>query len=156
MDREYFLDARLAKSQPASATPPSRARRISYAAPLAADDERLCAVERVVARVTETFGPDASFADVGCGTGRYLERLNAVHPADLRLTGIDPSSQLLRHVPCSAVSLTGNLLRLPAGDNSFAGACCVEALEQTLVPERAVAELCRALRPAGRSRRRDR
>lgn len=146
---KYFLDASLGQVATCFSDTTVTRERISYAAPLAADDERLRAIERVVARVTDDFGPDASFADVGCGTGRYLERLNAAHPK-LRLTGIDPSSQLLRHVPCSAVSLTGNLLRLPAADESFAGACCVEALEHALVPERAVAELCRIVRPGGR------
>lgn len=146
---KYFLDAALGQVATCFSDTTVTRERTSYAAPLAGDDERLRAVERVVEQVASSFGPDASFADVGCGTGRYLERLAAGRP-ELRLTGIDPSPQLLRHVPFNARSLTGNLLRLPAGDGTFDGASCVEALEHALVPERAVAELCRIVRPGGR------
>ncbi|MCE9605805.1 MAG: class I SAM-dependent methyltransferase [Planctomycetia bacterium] len=146
---KYFLDA--AAGQVADRFNDATLTRDpkSFAAPLMADDERLRAVDRVIGKIAYTFGSDASFVDVGCGTGRYLERLAARHPA-LRLTGIDPAPRLLEKLPPRATSVAGNLLHLPAADESYEGACCVEALEHALVPERAVAELCRIVRPGGR------
>ena len=43
-----------------------------------------------------------------------------------------------------------NALRLPLGDARYDAAICIEALEHALTPERAVAELCRIVRPGGR------
>jgi ubiquinone/menaquinone biosynthesis C-methylase UbiE len=42
------------------------------------------------------------------------------------------------------------LLRLPAADGEFDGAFAVESLEHSLLPQHAVRELCRVVRPGGR------
>lgn len=146
---KYFLDTALGQVKASFDDATVVRDRTSFAAPLAADDERFRAVERAADEVAAEFGPEASFADVGCGTGRYLERLALAQP-QLKLTGIDPAAQLLRQLPTGTTALTGNLLRLPAAADEFGGASCVEALEHALVPERAVAELCRIVRPGGR------
>lgn len=146
---KYFLDAALGQVAISFNDAAVVRDHKSFAAPLAVDDERLRAVERTAAELVAEFGPEASFVDVGCGTGRYLERLAVAQP-QLKLTGIDPAPQLLRELPGCATSVTGNLLRLPVATDTYDGACCVEALEHALVPERAVAELCRIVRPGGR------
>jgi len=39
--------------------------------------------------------PEGTVLEIGCGTGRFLERMAAAHPA-LRLTGIDISEEMLK------------------------------------------------------------
>lgn len=115
------------------------------AEPLADDDGRLRAVVELVAQLPA----DSKLLDAGCGTGRYLARLAEQFPR-LKTTGVDPSPTLLKDVPPSSRTALGNLLRLPAADASYDAAICIEALEHSLLPERAVAELCRVVRPGGR------
>lgn len=90
----------------------------------------------------------AHVADVGCGRGRYLRRLQAALP-HLRLTGIDLSESDLRGLPQGVQRRTGHLLDLPAADGEFDAVLCVEAVEHALVPQTACDELCRVLRPGG-------
>lgn len=93
--------------------------------------------------------PGARVADVGCGKGRYLHRLAQCFP-HLKLTGIDAVPEVLAWLPAEAEARTGSLLRLPADDAAFDAALAVESLEHALLPCRAVAELCRVVRPGGR------
>ncbi|HWB09952.1 MAG TPA: methyltransferase domain-containing protein [Pirellulales bacterium] len=88
-------------------------------------------------------------ADLGCGSGRFLRELAPQFPA-VRLVGIDPSTALLDQVPVRVETRRGGLLRIPAGDGEFDGAFAVESLEHSLLPERAVSEMCRVVRPGGR------
>ena len=109
------------------------------------DDARLRAVVDLAAKLPD----EAELADVGCGSGRYLAYLAPCFP-QLKLTGVDPSPRLLQQVPASSAAVLGNALRLPLGDARYDAAICIEALEHALTPERAVAELCRIVRPGGR------
>jgi malonyl-CoA O-methyltransferase len=104
---------------------------------------------RSVVELAEQLPVDAEVLDAGCGTGRYLARLAGRFPG-LRTTGVDPSPTLLKGVPPTSRAVVGNLLRLPAADASYDAVFCIEALEHSLLPERAVAELCRIVRPGGR------
>ena len=57
---------------------------------------------------------------------------------------------MLAGLPPDATACRGSLLQIPLPDGSFDGAFAVESLEHALLPERAVAELCRIVRPGGR------
>lgn len=137
---KYALDAAVAQVAAAFHAPPG-----DLLDPPAGDDQRLRAVCDLAAQLPG----GAELVDVGCGSGRYLTQLSARFPK-LRLTGIDPSQQLLRHAAKSAEAVVGSVLRLPLNEARFDAAICLEALEHSLVPERAVAELCRIVRPGGR------
>lgn len=95
------------------------------------------------------FPEGARVADVGCGRGRFLRSLRAEFP-QVQLTGIDISSAMLACLPDDVAAREGSLLHIPAADGEFDGALAVESLEHALLPERAVAELCRVVRPGGR------
>lgn len=137
---KYVLDATLAQVQAAFVGDDP-----GLAEPLADDDGRL----RAVVELAEQLPPGAELLDAGCGTGRYLAQLAARRP-QLRTTGVDPSPTLLKDVPSTSRAVVGNLLRLPAADASYDAVICIEALEHALLPERAVGELCRVVRPGGR------
>ena len=104
---------------------------------------------RAVRKWRDTLPPHAHAADVGCGTGRYLRHLVRWFP-QARWTGVDISPAMLEWLPDGVTACPGNLLRIPAADGAFDGAFAVESLEHSLVPERAVAEICRVVRPGGR------
>jgi malonyl-CoA O-methyltransferase len=108
-------------------------------------DERFTAVRDCLA----SLGPTAKVADVGCGTGRFLRELIG-HLPNLRLVGIDPSPAALERLPPGVEPRRGGLLRIPAKDGEFDATVAVESLEHSLLPERAVSELCRVVRPGGR------
>ena len=104
---------------------------------------------QAVRRWFATLPPNARVADVGCGKGRFLRRLIGWFP-HARLTGIDVSAALLSDLPERVATVSGGLLRLPVTEATFDGAVAVESLEHALRPARAVAELCRIVRPGGR------
>lgn len=87
-------------------------------------------------------------ADLGCGAGRYLRQISRVLP-EVDLVGIDASSTALSSFPGNVAARQGDLRRLPAQNGEFDGAFCVEALEHSLTPRHAVAEICRSVRPGG-------
>jgi malonyl-CoA O-methyltransferase len=103
---------------------------------------------QIVLDWARSLGPGAAIADVGCGPGRYLRHLHRALP-EAHLVGFDLSRGNLQNLPPGVSGQIGSLLRLPAADGQFDGALCVEALEHSLLPQRAVAELCRIVRPGG-------
>jgi malonyl-CoA O-methyltransferase len=113
--------------------------------PPSADDARL----RVVADLVGSLPAETELVDVGCGGGRFLTALRDRFPR-ASLTGVDPSTALLRHVPKSCATVLGDARRLPLDSARYDVAITIEALEHALVPQRAVAELCRVVRPGGR------
>lgn len=98
---------------------------------------------------TSTLCSSPKIADVGCGPGRFLRELAGLF-ATARLVGIDPSGIFLEQLAPRIERRRGSLLRIPARDGEFDGAFAVESLEHSLLPERAVQEVCRIVRPGGR------
>lgn len=96
-----------------------------------------------------SLGPSPVVVDVGCGPGRFLRELGRRFPA-ARLVGIDPAPRYLDMLPETVEGRRGALPRLPARDGEFDAALAIESLEHSLLPERAIAELCRIVRPGGR------
>lgn len=112
---------------------------------IASDDGRLLAVHDWL----PSLGLAARVADVGCGPGRFVRELSNQF-AEATFVGIDPSPAMLAELPPGIERRQGSLLRIPAGDGEFDGVFAVESLEHSLLPERAVDELCRVVRPGGK------
>jgi len=104
---------------------------------------------QAVRRWCENLAPDARVADVGCGRGRFLRHLVDWFPG-ARFTGVDVAPAMLAQLPPGVTALEGSLLQVPLADAAVDGAFAVESLEHALLPQRAVAELCRIVRPGGR------
>lgn len=137
---KYYLDAALLRVQAAF-----EARWQQFPDRIDPEDGRVQAVRRWC----ETLAPAARVADVGCGRGRFLRHLVGWFP-EARFMGVDLSPAMLAQLPPDVAALEGSLLRVPLADASLDGAFAVESLEHALLPERAVAELCRVVRPGGR------
>ena len=97
------------------------------------------------------FAPVASnrLLDVGCGKGRYARVMLEKNP-HARLTGLDISEQMLRSVPPGIGRISAIMTDLPFADASFDGVYATESLEHAVDIERAIAEMCRTLRPGGK------
>lgn len=135
---QRFIDASLLEATTAFETAAELPTEIDVA------DGRLTAAHQWFT----SLGPSPIVADVGCGPGRFLRELGRRFPA-ARLVGIDPALRYLEMLPAQIESRRGALPRLPARDGEFDAALAIESLEHALLPERAVAELCRIVRPGG-------
>lgn len=93
--------------------------------------------------------PGLKVADIGCGSGRFLNRLHEEFDS-VKFFGIDDSTELLKELPRGVRHARGHLLNLPQEDAAYDAVFCVEALEHSLVPENAVGELCRVTAAGGR------
>jgi SAM-dependent methyltransferase len=90
--------------------------------------------------------------DVGCGTGGLLAYLREQRP-DLQAVGVEwAAAASTRAAAKSAVPITrGSVNALPFAAASFDAAIAADLLcHRTVDPGRALAELCRVLRPGGR------
>ena len=94
------------------------------------------------------------FLDVGCGTGSLAFSIAGHHPlADV--VGVDLSSEYVAYASArnpfgDRVRFeTGNAQRLPFADSSFDGAVSLLAFNFIPEPGKALAEICRVVRPGG-------
>jgi len=94
--------------------------------------------------------------DIGCGPGFYAKELLAEVGERGAIVGVDNSPQMLA-VAAHRVEGHANVTfheadatSLPVEDGSFDAALCVQVLEYVPDPDRALAEMHRAVRPGGR------
>ena len=87
--------------------------------------------------------------DVGCGKGRFARILAERNPG-ARICGMDLSPAMLRYVPGPVAPCAGSMTELPFPDGAFDAAYATESLEHAVEIERAVAEMCRVVKPGGR------
>ncbi|TVP55934.1 MAG: class I SAM-dependent methyltransferase [Nodularia sp. (in: Bacteria)] len=97
----------------------------------------------------------ANILDMGCGTGRLLDRL-ATEFSDLRGTGLDLSSNMLRvarqsnsHHP-RLIYLEGQAESLPFGEGQFDAVFSTISFLHYLEPQQVLTEVARVLSPGGR------
>ena len=101
--------------------------------------------------IREHLGPLAGrrVLDVGCGKGRFARVLLEEQP-EAEIWGLDISEEMLRHVPPGIHTRAGSMTELPFEDAFFDGAYATESLEHAVEIEKAVAEICRVVKPGGR------
>lgn len=87
--------------------------------------------------------------DVGCGKGRFARILREQEPR-AEIWGLDISDEMLRYVPEGIHTRAGSMTELPFEDGLFDGAYATESLEHAVEIEKAVAEICRVVKPGGR------
>ena len=87
--------------------------------------------------------------DVGCGKGRFARVFHEQEPA-AQLWGLDISEEMLRFVPEGIETRAGSMTELPFEEGWFDGAYATESLEHAVEIEKAVAEICRVVKPGGR------
>jgi ubiquinone/menaquinone biosynthesis C-methylase UbiE len=97
----------------------------------------------------------ANVLDLGCGTGRLLERLATKFP-ELRGTGLDLSPKMLqvarlsnRHHP-RLIFIEGKAEALPFGDGQFDAVFNSISFLHYLEPKQVLQEVARVLTPGGR------
>jgi ubiquinone/menaquinone biosynthesis C-methylase UbiE len=92
--------------------------------------------------------------DLGCGTGRLLERLAATFP-DLYGIGIDASPEMLRqarksrHHSPRLIYVQGNAASLPTANNQFDAVFNTISFLHYPQPTQVLAEVARTLKPQG-------
>ncbi len=88
-------------------------------------------------------------ADVGCGKGRFARIVLERNPA-ATVVAIDLAEAMLARVPEGIERCAASMTALPLASGSCDGAYATESLEHAVDIPRAVAELCRIVKPGGR------
>jgi ubiquinone/menaquinone biosynthesis C-methylase UbiE len=93
--------------------------------------------------------------DLGCGTGRLLNRLASVYP-EIQGIGLDLSTQMLRQARAKnqhhprLIFVRGNAEDLPFADKQFDAVFNTISFLHYANPEKVFAEISRVLRPQGK------
>jgi malonyl-CoA O-methyltransferase len=92
---------------------------------------------------------DKRVLDVGCGKGRFARVFLEENPGAL-MYGLDISEEMLACVPAGFGAVSGSMTELPFADSAFDCVYATESLEHAVEIDRAVAEMCRVLKPGGK------
>jgi ubiquinone/menaquinone biosynthesis C-methylase UbiE len=87
--------------------------------------------------------------DLGAAKGRFAKVLCDEAPG-VRIAAVDVAVNMLRYVPTGIAPCAATMNALPFADAAFDAAYATESLEHAVDIERAVAELCRVVKPGGR------
>jgi ubiquinone/menaquinone biosynthesis C-methylase UbiE len=87
--------------------------------------------------------------DVGCGKGRFARVFHQQEP-QAEIWGLDISEEMLHFVPPEIHTRAGSMTELPFEDAFFDAAYATESLEHAVEIDKAVAEICRVVKPGGR------
>ena len=101
--------------------------------------------------IVEFFGDlgAGSALDIGCGKGRFARILKDENPR-AHVVASDLAVSMLQHAPSDLSRVSASMLDLPFKTAAFDAAYATESLEHAVDVERAVAEMCRVVRPGGR------
>lgn len=87
--------------------------------------------------------------DAGCGKGRFARVYKDNNPL-AQVHAMDLAEAMLHYATADLNRCAGSLTALPYRSDSFDGAYATESLEHAVEIEKAVAELCRVVKPGGR------
>jgi malonyl-CoA O-methyltransferase len=87
--------------------------------------------------------------DIGCGKGRFARVLKDHNP-DARIAALDLAEAMLRSVAADVAPCCASMTALPFPEGAFDAAYATESLEHAVDIERAIAEMCRVVRPGGK------
>ncbi|MEO8125760.1 MAG: class I SAM-dependent methyltransferase [Bryobacteraceae bacterium] len=87
--------------------------------------------------------------DVGCGKGRFARIVKERNPG-ASVVGLDLAEAMLRFVPEEVAPCSASMTHLPFANGTFDAAYATESLEHAVDIEKAVAEICRVVRPGGK------
>jgi len=143
------------KSQPARLTPELREKiRASFNEASRNEehfpstiDPRIYHVKLIAAHLGDLRGK--RILDVGCGKGRFARVFREQQP-EAEIWGVDISEEMLRFVPDGIRTRAGSMTELPFDSGFFDGAYATESLEHAVEIDKAVAEICRVVKPGGR------
>ncbi len=111
----------------------------------------------LIRRIGERFGErPIRVLDIGCGTGLFAARLREALP-QARVCGVDLVEGMLnkgrerwRKLADRAAPVQGDSERLPFASGAFDVVTCANSFHHYPHQDRAVAEMCRVLKPGGR------
>lgn len=99
---------------------------------------------------------DGTVVDIGCGTGIELARLAAASPQTVQFIGVEPAAKM-RELAAERTAdyenveiVNGSFETIPLADHSVDYLYSILAFHWAVDPKRAVSEIGRVLRPAGK------